>query len=652
MNPINALGWTLLHFLWQGALVAVLLAGALAFLRHRSSRVRYAASCAAIVLMLVCAAATFLELRFTGERPSHVATVLLERAPVAEPRGDGGMPAPAAAPAYLPALVWAWFGGVLALSVRSLGGWVVAERFAHRHTWTPEAAWEDRFAALTKRLRISKPVTLVVSALAQVPAVVGWARPIVLVPACVFTGLSAEQIEALLAHELAHVRRHDYMVNMLQTAAETLFFYHPAVWWVNRNIRIEREHCCDDIAVDVCGSTVAYVRALTELEQMRQANVLPRPRLAMAADGGSLLNRAQRLLGMKPRASTPSHAWIASLGAVAALFVAGIAVNGLAQRIEPTAAPQTAEEKEVFQTWLDEIEAAGYGDLNTDQLIRLKEHGVDGEYIQEFRTAGLNLTADELVRFKEHGVTGDLVDQLNEAGLANLTADDVIRLSEHSAWEFHSAWPSLNFFASFGEHSVSVDFIKKLKQAGLANLTADDVIRVSEHGVDPGWLREIQSLGFTNVSADDLVRLSEHGVTPEFIREVDLKGLSIDQVVRLSEHGVAPAWIREIKSLGFANVSVDDLVRLSEHGVTPEFIREVDFKAVSIDEVVRLSEHGVAPAWIREIRSLGFAKVSADDLVRLSEHGVTPEFIREAQKHQLKDLSIDQLIRLQESGIL
>src|SRR5205814_4150217 len=125
---------------------------------------------------------------------------------------------------------------------------------------------------------------------AQVPAVVGWVRPIVLVPASVFTGLTAEQIEALLAHELAHVRRHDYLINLLQTVTETLFFYHPAVWWVSRAIRNERENCCDDLAVEICGNTLAYVRALTDLEQMRQGM----PRLAMAADGGSLLSRVQR----------------------------------------------------------------------------------------------------------------------------------------------------------------------------------------------------------------------------------------------------------------------------------------------------------------------------------------------------------------------
>jgi beta-lactamase regulating signal transducer with metallopeptidase domain len=321
MNLTNALGWTLLHFVWQGALIALLLAGALAMLRQAGSGVRYAASCAAMLLMPIGAVATFLELRFAGTLPEHSAPRLLMTMRAGFPAQVHGMDAVASAgavtdiatdiAAWFPALVWAWFAGVVALSIRSVGGWAVAERFARRHTSRAEAVWEERLAALAARLSISKPVRLAVSGLAQVPAVVGWLRPVVLVPASVFTGLTAEQIDALLAHELAHVRRHDYLINLLQTAAETLFFYHPAVWWVSRKIREERENCCDDLAVEICGSTVAYVRALTDLEQMRKTT----PRLAMAADAGSLVNRVQRLLRVKARSSRATSNWTAGASA-------------------------------------------------------------------------------------------------------------------------------------------------------------------------------------------------------------------------------------------------------------------------------------------------------------------------------------------------
>jgi beta-lactamase regulating signal transducer with metallopeptidase domain len=335
MNPTNVLGWTLLHFLWQGALIAGLLAAALALLRHAGSRARYAASCAAMLLMLICAVATFLSLRFAGTPPDHSASRFVKAISIPvrgiDVNASAGTGTDIAG--YLPALVWAWLAGVVAFGIRSVGGWALAVRFARSHTSRPDAAWEERLAALATRLSISKPVRLAVSGLAQVPAVVGWLRPIVLVPASVFTGLAPEQIDALLAHELAHVRRHDYLINLLQTAAETLFFYHPAVWWVNRKIREERENCCDDLAVEICGSKVAYVRALTDLEQMRRTT----PRFAMAADGGgSLLKRVQRLLRVNQSASHASSSWTAGIGLAVALLVASVAASGLAQRQEKT----------------------------------------------------------------------------------------------------------------------------------------------------------------------------------------------------------------------------------------------------------------------------------------------------------------------------
>jgi len=509
MNLTHALGWTLLHFLWQGALIAVLLAGALAILRGASSRSRYAVSCAAMMLMLAGAAATFLEFAATGTPVHYSAAARLSPGPSTGARDWA--PSAIAVTDYLPALVWGWFGGVIALSIRSLGGWAVAERFARRHTRPAEAIWEEKFAALAKRLRISRPVRLAVSALAQVPAVVGWARPIVLVPASVFTGLSAEQIEALLAHELAHVRRHDYLVNLLQTAAETLFFYHPAMWWVSRKIRDERENCCDDLAVEICGDALAYVRALTELEQMRQST----PRLAMAADGGSLLNRVQRLLGMNQAAGSAPAGWIASLGIVAALVVAGLAANGPAQRPEravavnpapvallaqptapapPPARPSTQPPKKVpekTRTWLEEIQAEGYRNLSVDQFIALKIHGVTGEYIRQIRAAGLQLTPDELAAFRIHGVTAD--------------------------------------------------FINELKQTGLRNLEAKDLVALRIHGAEPDWIRQIQALGYANLLVGNIVALRIHGVTPEFIRDAQnhgLKDLSLDKLIQLKQLGI------------------------------------------------------------------------------------------------------------------
>src|SRR5205823_6807755 len=129
------------------------------------------------------------------------------------------------------------------------------------------------------------------SALVEVPTLVGWLWPVILLPASAISGLAPAELEAILVHELAHVRRHDYLINLLQTGVETILFYHPAIWWLSRRVRQEREHCCDDIAVSLCGDPIAYARALSTMEELRAS-----PRWAIAAHGGSLIVRIRRIV--------------------------------------------------------------------------------------------------------------------------------------------------------------------------------------------------------------------------------------------------------------------------------------------------------------------------------------------------------------------
>ena len=529
MTLTDALGWSLLHFLWQGALIGLLLLAALAVLRNARAETRYAASCSAMLMMLICIVVTFLELRLSGNHasapsisnPAH--PVLTPPHFSLKPLG-AGIATLRATTTYLPVLVWAWLCGVLALSIRSLGGWVVARRFARRHTSPAEVVWNERFVCLAKRLSISRPVSLAVSAIAQVPAVVGWTRPVILVPAAVFTGLPAEQVEALFAHELAHVRRFDYLINLLQTAVETLLFYHPVVWWVSRNIRNEREHCCDDIAVEFCGSALIYAQALTRLEQIVQGA----PALAMAANGGSLLQRIQRLLQINQTSRRASGGWIAAAGILIALLVTGIA--GWAQHTDARAVspvpppapaaqitsppappvspvaldapnppslpdrpdpPDAQARGQASPGWLDEIEAEGYRGLSVDQLISLKTYGVTGEYIRQVNAAmGTKVTVDQLVSFRVYRVTPD--------------------------------------------------FIKELKQAGLRELKPDDLIALKVYKADPAAIREIQSLGFPNISVNDIVSLRVYRISPKFIQDAQkrFKNITVDQIVSLKMLGI------------------------------------------------------------------------------------------------------------------
>ena len=233
----------------------------------------------------------------------------------------------------LPLLVTLWIAGLCFCSIRLLGGLAVVARVKRHHTSPASHEWQQRLAALAHRMRVRgrDAISLRVCANIRTAAVIGWLRPVILVPASALTGLAPHQMEAVLAHELAHIRRHDYLVNLLQSVVETLFFYHPAVWYLSRRVRLEREHCCDDDAVAVVGDPVTYAGALTDLEMLRHGA----PALAMAANGGSLLRRVERLLAPRSEAA-PSWSTATGLLTLAVVFaVLATAHGSIAAGLQP-----------------------------------------------------------------------------------------------------------------------------------------------------------------------------------------------------------------------------------------------------------------------------------------------------------------------------
>ena len=311
-TTVQLLGWTLMHFMWQGLLVALLLFGALHLFRRSPSKTRYAVSCTALFLMLVLPVTTGFFLHETLSSGSYY--LLFDgREDLIQGGINSAMPFWfTAITSYLtqllPWIVIGWLSGVFFFSVRFAGGWGYAQIIGHKQRRPVDEYWSHRFKDIAERLRVSRPVRFFISVKAEVPMVIGWMRPMILLPASIVTGLTPHQIEMVVAHELAHIRRHDYAINLLLSICETLLFYHPGVWWVSRQVRIEREHCCDDLVVAVCGDTVSYARALTNLEALRHTSATPR--LALAATDGSLLNRIRRLLDQPVQAVKRGDRWV------------------------------------------------------------------------------------------------------------------------------------------------------------------------------------------------------------------------------------------------------------------------------------------------------------------------------------------------------
>ena len=289
---IEALAWSLVHFVWQGAAIAFV--AALCMRACRTADARYLTGVGALAAMLaapVLTTAVVLAPMMTPEPPA----VMVE-APAAP--GETRAAAAAASPAAstmsagampIGALVIVWAAGVFIFTVRLGGGWIVARRAARCAVRPAEVHLQRIAAELSRQLDIRRAVAVLESSTAAVPMLVGWIKPAVVLPAAALAGLSPAQIEALLAHELAHVRRHDFLINVLQSLVEAALFYHPAVWWLSRRVRHERELCCDDLAVGLCDRLV-YATALTDLAAMSA------PRVALAATDGNLLGRVRRVL--------------------------------------------------------------------------------------------------------------------------------------------------------------------------------------------------------------------------------------------------------------------------------------------------------------------------------------------------------------------
>src|SRR3954464_5438566 len=365
----QAVAWALLQFVWQGAAVGAITALALFALRRSASDIRYVVASIGLALMLTLPLVTGVQkyqaLGALGEPADAVGSVTATARTDMSRRHTTALPSVGVTPAaasevptvafaagtvdalraieferLLPPLMLIWLVGVTILTMRLLTGWLWVQRLRTHGVSPADDASRRLTARLSRRLHISRAITLLESTLVDVPTVIGFLKPVVLLPASALGGLTPQQLEAILAHELAHIRRHDYLVNLLQTLVETVLFYHPAVWWLSHRIRVERENCCDDLAVSLCGDPVAYAHALADLEALRSGPA-PDHHIAMAATGGLLLQRVRRLLGAPSSHTGRGPAWLA--GRVALLLVGGIALGADGLSRERTTASSTEQ---------------------------------------------------------------------------------------------------------------------------------------------------------------------------------------------------------------------------------------------------------------------------------------------------------------------
>lgn len=332
---VQAVGWTVFHSLWQGLLVGTAYFLILQVLKKQSPQVRYLASGAALLSILGLAIITFLQyyqplkvgtdfesLPFqTEDFIFNIATVEVSNTTSFVERCWLFLNA------HIHTITFLWMLGVSFFTLRMVGGLAYIQYLKFNGTSRVSAYWEEYLIDLATAMHIDRRVQLFQSKWTKVPLVIGHLKPLILLPIGTINNLPAEQVEAIIAHELAHIARHDYFLNVLQSIIEVLFFYHPMVWWISEQIRAEREHCCDDIAIAICGNTLTYAKALASLKSIQQTP--PAFAMALGKSKPQLLQRIKRILNhpidslqiqLKQQSSTMEKFTITCLLLVAMIF--------------------------------------------------------------------------------------------------------------------------------------------------------------------------------------------------------------------------------------------------------------------------------------------------------------------------------------------
>jgi beta-lactamase regulating signal transducer with metallopeptidase domain len=631
-HHLESLGWTLVHFCWQAAAIELLYWLTDAVLRTARSQTRYVLALGTMLLMLGSALATFAYEETQGgaalssspgafSSPTMVAigaTISSDLAPLAGLKTAGATTQPVLLPLsqFLPWLDVAWLLGVACLSTRTVGGWRLIHRLRRSALLeAPEVVYVN-FVRLCERLGITRQVSLYISQHIQGPLAIGIVRSLVILPASALMALSPEQLEAVLAHELAHVRRADYFWNLIQTMVETLLFFHPAVWWLGRRLRQQRELCCDDVAVESCADPLVYATALLRLEERRSQRL----NLAMALDGhrpwSGLSLRIARILGETNGEKSPRELVPVPLAGICAVFLLVLLpmpqlFAGLRKNQQPQTAPPAVSAAPTFTPAPTTINLAAPVASNV-----VRERSTASPTPHMAQVAPLPAAGnDEAAVIATEGAQGSGKGSGEGAG--------------------YGAGGNAEQAATGDASAHKPDYIDGMRAAGY-DVDIDKYVAMKVQGITPEYAQAMAKLGFGKPSADDLIAMKVHGVTPEYVSELRAAGLqpgSIGDLVSYRIFKVTPEFVSAMKAAGFDSIAPEKLVALRVHNVTPEYARTVkqQYPNATIDQLVQLRIFHIDDAFLAAAKRHGFSSLSIEKLVQLRISGVMGDTDAEAK---------------------
>jgi beta-lactamase regulating signal transducer with metallopeptidase domain len=684
----------------KATLILLVAAAAAALLWRSSAAVRHMVWCVAVagVLALPLLSAVL---------PAWELAVLPADAPAAAPAVPGSPAADFDAAEAAPALSlqpipmvdpdaerWAWVprtavavaaGGVLAgVLWLALGFWGVA-RLGRRAQVVRDPDWLRTVHDAADRLGLRRPVLLLRARGAVMPATGGLLWPSVVLPDTA-DQWPDDRRHAVLAHELAHVKRFDTLTQALAQVACVLFWWHPAVWYAAKRLRVERERACDDLVLRAGTRASDYASHLLEIARSHKGPRLARAALVSMARPSHLESRLLWVLGERTRAVPSPRATLLTVAAALLIVAplaamrptAGMAAGGgerpslfgsVLEDQDDSAHDKKGREHEkakdraydaaydrAYDGALDSVvdaEVDGARDAARDagkkgrepgdtiptveELVAMRAVGVDAAYIAELRAAGYTvLTPEQLISMRATGVSGRYVGELSGAGLARLEPEALVGLRAVG---------------------VTPAYLAELSRYGYTRLTAEQVTGMRAAGVDGAYLDALRGHGYTGLAPEAVTGMRSVGVTTAYIEQIAAAGyprLSAEELTSFRALGVTPEYLRELERMGFRNLSASDVQGMRAMGVNSGYVaelRDAGLQGLDAETITGLRAAGVTVAYIRELADVGLTALTARQLMELRNAGVTAAYVRELETAGFRRLSAAELVRLRNSGV-
>jgi beta-lactamase regulating signal transducer with metallopeptidase domain len=584
-------------------------------------------------------------------------------------------------------------------------------RFAREAIDLADPAWTRLLRESAAEIGLRRVVRLLRSRECSMPMAIGTWAPAILVPAIADTW-AEDRRRAVMLHELAHVARCDCLTQSLAFAACALYWFHPAVWWVARRLRIERELACDDRVIAAGAGEREYASHLLEIAYSLGRYRAPALAVTMARPR-QLEGRMLAVLDPSRNRALPSrHVRLA--GAVAAIlvvtFLAGATTTVAAVERQPRVSDSFywdawawLQSSRLVRAATEVIGAAQNALPGTWEIRPTSTEGTVHLRLMEWNSSsGSNipiqlldgLTSAQLAgppgpvqfrmkrdagTFMFEGVVRNGVGagtfsfspdasfpaELAKRGFERPTAIEQYQLARHDiGYAFVDeltkqgySKPATSELVRAGQHGVDLSYLRGMGTQGYRLGTLAPLIELRDHGVNLMYIGQLSELGYKGLPADALRRARDHGVTPDYVRamrDAGYSSLSIAQLINARDHGVDGGYVRGLGELGHRKLALEDVIRARDHGVDVEFARGMaseGYTNLSLDALVQIRDHGVTPQYVRDLKALGYDGLSAPDLVTLRDYGLTADRISAANKRAGTRLPVDMLKRLAAGGM-